>query len=69
MALTVTVQTVVLPDGGTVLRATCVGDPHRGRVIAVVDQAEYGSTDSVAEVLQALAVKARRHGFSKEELS
>ena len=70
MSLAIRVETVELPGGGTALRAVCCSAPQtsRGNVIAIVDQAEHGSTEAVARVLEALAVKLRRHGYSPQEL-
>lgn len=67
--ITIEVQTVELDGGGTALRAVAIdGNASRGRVIALVDQAELGSTGAVAAVLQALAVKIDRHGYAPGDL-
>lgn len=67
--ITIEVQTVELQGGGTALRAVATGsNTSRGRVVALVDQAELGSTSSVVTVLRALATKIDRHGYAPGEL-
>lgn len=68
--ITVEVQTVNLPGGGTALRAVaCSSETNRYAVTALVDQEELGSTSAVVEVLRALAIKIERHGYSPKELT
>lgn len=69
MSLAIRIETVELPGGGTALRATCRStETSRGAVVAIIDQAEHGSTDSVPILLQALGKKLARHGFTPKEL-